>query len=257
MQRSKGFTLIELLVVIAIIAILAAILFPVFAQARAKARQASGQSNQKQLGTAVLMYVQDYDETFPIGLDNGWWMSTWIRNTQPYVKNFQVYRDPSDATPADPTITWAGIKISYGANGAIQWNGSANEMAGVIGLSQSWLANNTRALSGVNRSSETVMFADKFDQDNLSDWGLGCLFTGVNWWDNYGPPVHMYGDLPNGTNSPTAAFPNGPDGAVTAIHNNQSTFTFCDGHVKSLKPSATNPDPVNRPQDNMWIANRK
>src|SRR5664279_5707854 len=64
-SSKKGFTLIELLVVIAIIAILAAILFPVFAQARAKARQTSCLSNNKQLGLAIFAYVQDYDETFP------------------------------------------------------------------------------------------------------------------------------------------------------------------------------------------------
>ena len=65
-QRGLGFTLIELLVVIAIIAILDAILFPVFAQAREKARQASCLSNSKQQGTAVMMYAQDYDETLPV-----------------------------------------------------------------------------------------------------------------------------------------------------------------------------------------------
>ncbi len=66
----RAFTLIELLVVIAIIAILAAILFPVFSQARAKARQAVCMSNEKQFGTSILMYVQDFDETFPRAVNN-------------------------------------------------------------------------------------------------------------------------------------------------------------------------------------------
>ena len=71
LSRRSGFTLIELLVVIAIIAILAAILFPVFAQAREKARQASCISNQKQLGTGLLMYSQDYDEMLLMGFCGG------------------------------------------------------------------------------------------------------------------------------------------------------------------------------------------
>ena len=83
---SRGFTLIELLVVIAIIAILAAILFPVFAQARAKARQASCLSNQKQWANAIMMYVQDYDETFPIAAGNrpGFgWLTSNVVDTPP------------------------------------------------------------------------------------------------------------------------------------------------------------------------------
>lgn len=100
MKPKRGFTLIELLVVIAIIAILAAILFPVFARAREKARQASCQSNLKQLSLAVLMYNQDYDNRF---VRNNWqngsyaYRQVWTAGyrTLPYVKNTQIYACPS------------------------------------------------------------------------------------------------------------------------------------------------------------------
>lgn len=120
----KAFTLIELLVVIAIIAILAAILFPVFAQAREKARQASCTSNVKQLSLAFQMYTQDYDEYFPYW---SWWYSStqggcprsdnpgpcghfeslWFNSIYPYVKNSQVYACPSANDHS--TITQNGI----------------------------------------------------------------------------------------------------------------------------------------------------
>lgn len=97
MFRTKGFTLIELLVVIAIIAILAAILFPVFAKAREKARQTSCVSNQKQLMLAYNMYAQDYDEQWCY-----WWHGSgnyfyWWEMLQPYMKNTQLFRCPSAA----------------------------------------------------------------------------------------------------------------------------------------------------------------
>src|ERR1051326_525026 len=91
MQRSRGFTLIELLVVIAIIAILAAILFPVFAQAREKARAISCLSNIKQIGTGCMMYIQDYDETYPLGYmwdNNSWGGTMWTVSLAPYIQKY-------------------------------------------------------------------------------------------------------------------------------------------------------------------------
>ena len=99
----RGFTLIELLVVIAIIAILAAILFPVFARAREKARQTSCLSNIKQITLGTLMYAQDFDERLP---QSGHWlyvggvrtMMTWHRAIEPYLKNAQILRCPSSSS---------------------------------------------------------------------------------------------------------------------------------------------------------------
>ena len=135
-KRRHGFTLIELLVVIAIIAILAAILFPVFARAREKARQASCTSNLKQIELGMRMYAQDYDETnVPVANagnvvgGNGIW---WMIIIQPYIKNIQLLACPSyggnagycgnggcegSAPSPDPYRYMGGYGINWGANG--------------------------------------------------------------------------------------------------------------------------------------------
>ncbi len=103
-MSKRGFTLIELLVVIAIIAILAAILFPVFARAREKAKQASCESNLKQLGLAMHMYAQDYDECFPmvhIQYSTGW--HYYQIELKPYIKNEAVWN-----CPTRPKTAWSG-----------------------------------------------------------------------------------------------------------------------------------------------------
>lgn len=100
MKRHRAFTLIELLVVIAIISILAAILFPVFAQAKTAAKTTVALSNTKQIGTAIYMYLSDNDDVmFKIrhdydGYHGGLWLRTWKHGLDPYVKNVEVYHDP-------------------------------------------------------------------------------------------------------------------------------------------------------------------
>ncbi|NUQ69609.1 MAG: prepilin-type N-terminal cleavage/methylation domain-containing protein [Chthonomonadales bacterium] len=151
-HRRRGFTLIELLVVIAIIAILAAILFPVFAQAREKARGISCLSNLKQAGLAVLMYVQDYDETFPMSLAPfpgatpdyaaATCITTFYDRVSPYQKNAQIMQCPSKPTAVDfpagvASLAGMGIKplcpstpqiryLSYNFNYAVVDDGTAS-----------------------------------------------------------------------------------------------------------------------------------
>src|SRR6476619_4947859 len=95
--KKKAFTLIELLVVIAIIAILAAILFPVFGRARENARRSSCQSNLKQLGLSIEQYKQDYDTRYPGFGQTG--NNGWGENVQPYLKSIQILQCPSETNP--------------------------------------------------------------------------------------------------------------------------------------------------------------
>ena len=142
-MRSRGFTLIELLVVIAIIAILAAILFPVFAKAREKARQASCQSNEKQIALSILMYCQDYDGRFSSQWIHPGPYYCWPDLLVPYMKNSQVLRCPSNQN----LKTGVGIlQTNYGVNDphvTVDGGGS-----------------NTESLDHYARPAEVIMLAD-------------------------------------------------------------------------------------------------
>ncbi|HZO89447.1 MAG TPA: DUF1559 domain-containing protein [Chthonomonadaceae bacterium] len=190
-KRTAGFTLIELLVVIAIIAILAAILFPVFAQARESARMTSCLSNMKQVGLSWLMYAQDYDETFPLsrafslneppelGGANGGGCDcdsncttniTWREETLPYVKNYGVYRCPSNPNNDQATEDRdKGFKISYGTNGVVMWGWDPLKEA------------------SLNRPAETVMLLEStWACADLGDWvARGNTPTACVWGQGF------------------------------------------------------------------------
>src|SRR5579883_375803 len=231
-MKKNGFTLIELLVVIAIIAILAAILFPVFAQAREKAHGASCESNEKQLTLAVLQYIQDYDETYPMAVDTNW-HNAWPTIVQPYVKSYDVFHCPDDsysgfAVNSGSVNPWFGVAISYAANGYL--NPTTNTNLGVIQVAQSWIRNFTVVDGKIHQPSNTVMITEKHSDQclkalggpttgstNASQWGVASVFTylagAATWWDWASGGQ----EIPNGTQG-VAAFPNGENGAVSTKH---------------------------------------
>jgi len=222
LSRRRGFTLIELLVVIAIIAILAAILFPVFAKAREAARKSSCLNNEKQLLTAVMQYVQDYDEAYPPShVSSSANNVQWTVRVEPYIKNIQVFRCPSD--PNVP-IRWAtnpntiGYSnpwpTSYGANFQIHSSGGN---AGV-GL----------AMASIAAPANTVYLADAGVKGNAA-----APFIDT-------PPVVKQGVwiLHDPTN---ASVQNAGDfnwGGPNDRHSETANIGFCDGHVKSMKWSS-------------------
>ena len=209
--RSQAFTLIELLVVIATIAILAAILFPVFAQARDKARSIACLSNMKQVGTAMQMYVQDYDErlffrsTTNVDLTRIHAATTgnplkWWNMLMPYVKNNQLYKCPSDAP-----------KLVADSNGNLVIPRSYAAAASAESL----------ALAQIDKPVDTIVITEAWSRD-----GAGSLINTETWLEAFD------GDM--------APDPLRPGSMLKYANRHQSGMncTFFDGHAKWLKPDA-------------------
>ncbi len=225
--KRRGFTLIELLVVIAIIAILAAILFPVFASAREKARQTTCASNLKQLGLAFVQYEQDYDEYLPCGSAQlaGAGANTgvgWAGQIFPYVKANAVFVCPDDPTVPVHSYT---VPISYAYN---------QDLDSIYGNKPGiWAINKLNAPASTvclyeEQGGEINYFNYTGVIDTQSPSQLG--FTGYDLGnDNDGLPIH-YATGQMGT--PFAA--NTPPWYITGRHTNGSNFLACDGHVKWL-----------------------
>jgi prepilin-type N-terminal cleavage/methylation domain-containing protein/prepilin-type processing-associated H-X9-DG protein len=223
----RAFTLIELLVVIAIIAIIAAILFPVFAKAREKARQASCSANLKQIGLAMVQYVQDYDEMTPQGPLTGCGTNcacatvatvgckddTWAV-IQPYIKTNLTGYCPDVSPTVSGIYGQNGIQASYGANDLF-WYTTPRQSP--------W----TQGMSKFTTPSNTIMIGDGFTANRVvANGGLG---------DIIGPSV---GSWMGSVHSDPACFPscdNTINGYFAGRHTQAANFIFADGHVKLLQ----------------------
>ena len=212
--EKKAFTLIELLVVIAIIAILAAILFPVFARARENARRSSCQSNLKQIGLGLLQYTQDYDERYTpteIYDANG---TRWQQLVQPYLKSTQIFVCPSNTNTTKVAGSGGAILNHYEANGGYI-DGYA---ASGFNYARPMDAPEGSALSAIDSPSQCILVLEYNGTRNQGNLYSTSTTGGMNFTNHLG----------------------------------QSNFLFVDGHVKSLKPTATIAGGVN-----MWSSDSK
>jgi prepilin-type N-terminal cleavage/methylation domain-containing protein/prepilin-type processing-associated H-X9-DG protein len=264
-KGTKGFTLIELLVVIAIIAILAAILFPVFAQAREKARAISCISNLKQLGTAAMMYSQDYDErvinehvgipdaALPIRAGQAAdWYRFWPYLIQPYVKNYNVTICPDFEAEGGPD--WPNDPENHRVGGSL----------GINDLMSGWDDGSVK-MASINEPAKSVQFGDTASAYDSAQGG------GWQAWDG-GQKAYNRAYAPGSTQSPDdktgisylaagtmffnedRASWNGTDAYRMLVprHSGTVNVAFFDGHAKSIKLSRywlKNPQKFNGPED--------
>jgi prepilin-type N-terminal cleavage/methylation domain-containing protein len=254
MQRlhKSAFTLIELLVVIAIIAILAAILFPVFARARESARITTTISNANQIGKAVIMYVQDYDEALPFaGHSNLIYQNPdlgrteWQEAIYPYVKNEQAYRSADDSTQcldrnvtadevANQTSTYAcsSFLFNYLITQEVAGNGGTTRqsvaLAGVVQpASFIMMMNGERGVTANNGDQTRLYGGLDHNGQQLSLWLAEYVQNGT------GNTQHLFNQC--GYSNLGSSLPQHKSGIV---------FAFLDGHTKFAPVTHTTADPT-------------
>jgi len=272
-RKAEGFTLIELLVVIAIIAILAAILFPVFAQAREKARAISCLSNTKQVGLGLYMYVEDYDELMPTAFAsippiNGGNINviTFEDQIVPYVKSAPLYKCPSDGFSRNGASFWNG-QYGVGCNAASGCTGVGTQLRsyGYVGnictqqydlTGASSASNNVGdpntgmsawgngySIAGIDQPADTIAIVEaagytdgSTGQDGYFSSPWGDLFTNCDTYKLSGrnfPPVLGSADDWHGTSCQGNYEINSNFQTPSKIHMGKANYMFADGHAKA------------------------
>jgi prepilin-type N-terminal cleavage/methylation domain-containing protein/prepilin-type processing-associated H-X9-DG protein len=228
-RHTKGFTWIELLIVIAIIAILAAILFPVFARARENARRASCQSNLKQSALGMMMYTQDYDERMPYGWSgyslylNGSSPYAWADSLQPYLKSTQVLQCPSETNSPNTVVGYNGATPSAVRPGYSDYfmNIAAQNISD----------------AAFNSPSLTILLGDG-DNGNSNNNFDGCSDNPAN--QDYAP----FGSACS-TSQSYIVDPYTLSAPAPGRHLDGANYAFVDGHVKWLKGSVISGTVIN------------
>jgi prepilin-type N-terminal cleavage/methylation domain-containing protein/prepilin-type processing-associated H-X9-DG protein len=232
MRRVKlqAFTLIELLVVVAIIAILAGILFPVFATAREKARQTSCLSNSRQIGNAIMLYVQDYDETLPLFYDeagsgpaNGNPQGYWHNLLSPYIKNYQIFLCPSTKSELERRLdTGEGtpeerLELRHRGSGSYGWNYWYLGVYGSMSLAQVTSPSETIAVAEIKRTRHAGALypaPNCIGGTGNYRWEAISEADRILYWDQFADR-----------------------------HSGGNNLTFIDGHAKWYKKSAVEGQP--------------
>jgi prepilin-type N-terminal cleavage/methylation domain-containing protein/prepilin-type processing-associated H-X9-DG protein len=253
--NKRGFTLIELLVVIAIIAILAAILFPVFAKVREKARQTSDLSNEKQIGLAFAQYTQDYDEKFPAGVSASVPASPsatagfgWVSEIYAYVKSTGLLKDPDDSTTSTTAagVTYSPVSYALNSNAAgaaaAQFTAPANTVVlfsvqGVTANVTSTYASNTT--NGDGQSVGATPAAPTTTDASYADNGLNL--AAVPNAGAAGGVTYATGPLGGNSNIPPTANQGAFGITNGGVHTGGADYLLADGHAKWFRGAAVSP----------------